>query len=133
MRRASVAAMLEPELTLAEVARRLRMAGRPFLNVLGSIAQFEREIMLERQKEGIAAARAKGRYQGRKPTARAKTPEIKKLAAEGVRKAEIARRLAIGERSVYRMLQEDTGAGGCHDGSAELSGRAPMALQTGRV
>jgi len=82
-------------------------SGRLFLNMLGSIAQFEREIMLERQKDGIAAAQAAGRYRGRKPTARTKAPEIKKLFAEGVAKAEIARRLKIGERSVYRMLQEE--------------------------
>ena len=81
-------------------------AGRLFLNMLGAIAQFEREIMLERQKEGIAAAKAAGRYQGRKPTARAKAPEVKQLAAAGVAKAEIARRLGIGERSVYRVLHE---------------------------
>ena len=81
-------------------------AGRLFLNMLGAIAQFEREIMLERQKEGIAAAKAAGRYQGRKPTARAKAPKVKQLAAAGMPKAEIARRLGIGERSVYRVLHD---------------------------
>ena len=40
-------------------------------NMLGSIAQFERELMLERQREGIAKAKAEGKYKGRKPTARA--------------------------------------------------------------
>jgi DNA invertase Pin-like site-specific DNA recombinase len=78
--------------------------GRLFLNIVGSIAEFEREIMLERQREGIAAAKAEGKYEGRAPTARAKTAAIRKLAAEGVGKAEIARRLGVGERSVYRML-----------------------------
>jgi DNA invertase Pin-like site-specific DNA recombinase len=78
--------------------------GRLFLNIVGSIAQFEREIMLERQREGVAAAKAAGRYKGRAPTARRKADEIQKLAAEGVNKSEIARRLGIGERSVYRML-----------------------------
>jgi DNA invertase Pin-like site-specific DNA recombinase len=78
--------------------------GRLFLNIVGSIAEFEREIMLERQREGIAAAKAAGRYKGRAPTARNKTTEIRKLAAQGVGKAEIARRLGVGERSVYRML-----------------------------
>ena len=42
------------------------------LNVLGSVAQFEREVMLERQREGIAKAKGEGKYKGRKPTARAK-------------------------------------------------------------
>jgi len=56
------------------------------------------------QREGIAAAKADGRYKGRKPTARAKTGEIQKMAADGLGKSEIARRLGIGERSVYRVL-----------------------------
>jgi DNA invertase Pin-like site-specific DNA recombinase len=79
-------------------------AGRLFLNVLGSIAQFEREIMLERQRDGIAVAKAAGKFKGRKPTARAKADEIKALATQGVGKVEIARRLSISERSVYRAL-----------------------------
>jgi DNA invertase Pin-like site-specific DNA recombinase len=78
--------------------------GRLFLNIVGSIAEFEREIMLERQREGIAAAKAAGKYKGRAPTARAKAAEIRRLAAEGCGRAEIARRLGVGERSVYRML-----------------------------
>ena len=78
--------------------------GRLMLTVIGAIAQFEREIMIERQREGIAAAKAEGKYKGRAPTARRKAEEIRKLAAEGVGKAEIARRLGVGERSVYRML-----------------------------
>ena len=52
--------------------------GRLMLTMIGAIAQFEREIMLERQREGIAAAKAEGRYKGRKPTARAKVTEIRK-------------------------------------------------------
>jgi len=84
-------------------------AGRLFLNVLGSIAQFEREVMLERQRDGIAAAKAAGKFKGRKPTARAKAGEIRKLASEGVGKVEIARRLGVSERSVYRILAGLTG------------------------
>jgi DNA invertase Pin-like site-specific DNA recombinase len=78
--------------------------GRLMLTVIGAIAQFEREIMIERQREGIAAAKAEGKYKGRAPTARNKSAEIRRLAAEGIGKAEIARRLGVGERSVYRML-----------------------------
>jgi DNA invertase Pin-like site-specific DNA recombinase len=78
--------------------------GRLFLNIVGSIAEFEREIMIERQREGIAAAKADGKYKGRAPTARRKADDIRKLAAEGINKTEIARRLGVGERSVYRML-----------------------------
>jgi len=46
--------------------------GKLILNVLGGVAQFEREIMLERQREGIAKAKADKKYKGRTPTARAK-------------------------------------------------------------
>ena len=75
-----------------------------FLNIVGSIAEFEREMMLERQREGIARAKAEGKYKGPKPTARAKAGEIRKLAAEGVSKVEIARRLGMHRASVYRAL-----------------------------
>jgi DNA invertase Pin-like site-specific DNA recombinase len=78
--------------------------GSLLLNVLGAIAQFEREMMLERQREGIAKAKSEGKYKGRKPTARAKSAEIHQLLGEGVSKAEIARRLGISEMSVYRVL-----------------------------
>jgi hypothetical protein len=48
-------------------------------------ACFERELMLERQREGIAKAKAEGKYKGRKPTAQARSAEIKALKADGVR------------------------------------------------
>jgi DNA invertase Pin-like site-specific DNA recombinase len=79
--------------------------GRLMLTVLGGVAQFEREMMLERQREGIAKARAEGRYKGRRPTARAKTKEIEALATEGLSKAAIAARLGISKRSVFRILE----------------------------
>jgi DNA invertase Pin-like site-specific DNA recombinase len=74
------------------------------LNVLGAIAQFERQIMLARQREGIAKAKAEGKYRRRKPTARAKSDQVRALAAEGRTRAEIAQRLGVSERSVYRVL-----------------------------
>jgi DNA invertase Pin-like site-specific DNA recombinase len=74
------------------------------LNVLGSIAQFEREIMLERQREGIAKAKADGKYKGRKPTARAKADEVRSLKAKGMRPTDIAKEVGIGRASVYRIL-----------------------------
>ncbi|TCP60674.1 DNA invertase Pin-like site-specific DNA recombinase [Rhodovulum bhavnagarense] len=83
--------------------------GRLLLTVLGGIAQFEREIMLERQREGIAKAKAAGKYKGRKPTARAKADEVLKLHREGVGGTEIARRVGIGRASVYRILNEADG------------------------
>ncbi len=78
--------------------------GKLVLNVLGAIGQFEREVMLERQREGVAKAKAEGKYKGRKPTARAKSDDIIKLAGEGVKREDIAKRLGIGVASVYRVL-----------------------------
>ncbi len=78
--------------------------GKLMLNVLGSIAQFEREMMLERQREGIAKAKAEGKYKGRKPTAREKATEVLRLLGQGYKKHEIAQRLSISQRSVYRIV-----------------------------
>jgi DNA invertase Pin-like site-specific DNA recombinase len=74
------------------------------LTLLGGIAQFEREIMLERQREWIAKARALGKYKGRKATARAKQVDVVRLKAEGLGATETAKRLGLGRASVYRML-----------------------------
>ncbi|MGE7470058.1 recombinase family protein [Bosea sp. NPDC003192] len=79
--------------------------GRLMLNVLGSVAQFEREIMLERQREGIAKAKAAGKYKGRAPTAKAKEAEVVRLADQGISMSEIARQLDIGKASVHRILK----------------------------
>src|SRR6516162_6386008 len=78
--------------------------GKLILTVLGAIAAFEREMMLERQREGIARAKAEGKYKGRKPTARNEANQVRALAAEGVSKVEIARRLGMHRASVYRAL-----------------------------
>ncbi|WP_170446233.1 recombinase family protein [Ruegeria arenilitoris] len=80
--------------------------GKLMLNVLGSIAQFEREMMLERQREGIAKAKAEGKYKGRKPTARMRASEVLQLLGQGYKKHEIAQRLSISQRSVYRIVSE---------------------------
>jgi len=78
--------------------------GRLMLTVLGGVAQFEREVMLERQREGVAQAKAAGKYKGRQPVARDKRQEVVRLAAEGLTKATIAHRLNLGEATVYRIL-----------------------------
>lgn len=80
--------------------------GRLMLTMLGAIAEFERSLMLERQREGIARAKAEGKYRGRKPTARARLADIQALRADGVGATEIAQRLGIGRGSVYRVLAE---------------------------
>lgn len=78
--------------------------GKLMLTMLGGIAEFEREMMLERQREGIAKAKAEGKYKGRKPTAMGQSETIRQLASEGLTKAVIAQRLGVSERSVYRAL-----------------------------
>jgi DNA invertase Pin-like site-specific DNA recombinase len=78
--------------------------GRLMLAVIGAVGQFEREMMLERQRDGIAKAQREGRYKGRVPTARRKATDIIRLKQEGVRPTEIASRLGIGRASVYRVL-----------------------------
>jgi DNA invertase Pin-like site-specific DNA recombinase len=78
--------------------------GRLMFNMLGAIAQFERELMLERQREGVAKAKAEGKYKGRAPTARAKASEVRRLRGEGVGATAIGKRLNISRASVYRVL-----------------------------
>lgn len=78
--------------------------GKLMLNILGGVAEFEREMMLERQREGIAKAKAEGRYKGRKPTARARHAEIVALRANGLSMNAIAARLGIGKGSVARAI-----------------------------
>lgn len=78
--------------------------GKLMLTVLGGVAQFEREIMLERQREGVAKAKATGKYKGRKPIATDLRQEVVHLCADGMTKTQIARQLNIGEASVYRIL-----------------------------
>ena len=79
--------------------------GKLMLTMLGAIAAFERDLMLERQREGIAKAKGEGRYQGRAPTARRKADEVRALWAEGVPATAIADRLHIGRSSVYRIIE----------------------------
>lgn len=78
--------------------------GKLMLTLLGGVAEFEREIMLERQREGIAKAKAEGKYKGRKPTAKAKANEAKSLVAAGKGATQIAEFLGISRASVYRII-----------------------------
>ena len=71
------------------------------LTILAGVATWEREIMLERQREGIAAAKAEGRYKGR--SASIDAAEIKRLAAT-MGPAAIAKQLGIARSSVYRLM-----------------------------
>ena len=78
--------------------------GKCFLDMLGVFAEFETRLRHERQMEGIKKAKEKGVYKGRKQTL--DVAKIKELAADGLMKTEIAKRLGIGRASVYRALND---------------------------
>jgi DNA invertase Pin-like site-specific DNA recombinase len=80
--------------------------GRLMLSVLGAVAAFEREIMLERQRVGIDKARAEGRYRGRKPTQSTRKAEVDALIAAGIGPADAARQLGMARSTVYRIIGE---------------------------
>jgi DNA invertase Pin-like site-specific DNA recombinase len=81
-------------------------SGRLMLNMFGSFAQFEREIMLERQREGVQRAKAAGLYKGRQPTALAHTANVVSLREQGLSMGAIAKREGIGIGSVHRILSK---------------------------
>jgi DNA invertase Pin-like site-specific DNA recombinase len=78
-------------------------AGKCFLDMLGVFAEFETNLRRERQLEGIADAKARGVYKGRKPSI--DTAKVKALKAEGMGASAIANALRIGRASVYRALE----------------------------
>ena len=79
-------------------------AGRAMAAMLAVFAAFEREVLQERTRAGMAHARQNGKRLGRPATAAAHNAEIRKLHRAGVSKSEIARRLQIGRTSVRRIL-----------------------------
>ena len=75
------------------------------LQLLGAVGQFERALIKERQREGIAIAKAKNLYKGRKPKLdKAGVENLQQMAANGVKKVEIAAKLGISRASVYAYL-----------------------------
>ena len=78
--------------------------GKLMLTILGGIAQFEREMMLERQREGVAKAKEDGKYTGRKAIDTTRRATIIRLNTEGLTKIEIANQVGVGEATVYRVL-----------------------------
>ncbi|GLW35662.1 helix-turn-helix domain-containing protein [Actinoplanes regularis] len=81
------------------------------LSVLGAFAEFERALILERQREGIAVAKQRGIYTGRKPVL---TPDqaarLRERVAAGERKADLAREYGISRETVYSYLRAETAA-----------------------
>lgn len=80
--------------------------GQLVVTILASFAQMERNMMLERQKEGIAKARESGKYIGRKPLPEEIRTSVKTLLATGASKVWIANHLKIGQASVFRIAKE---------------------------
>jgi DNA invertase Pin-like site-specific DNA recombinase len=74
------------------------------LTIMGGVAEWERQIMLERQREGIAKAKGEGKYKGRKPTVRLQAADIKARVAAGEKPAHIARTLGVARSSVYLAI-----------------------------
>jgi putative DNA-invertase from lambdoid prophage Rac len=79
-------------------------AGRAMAGLFAIFAEFEREILRERTRAGLAHARQNGKRLGRPVTAGLHAAEVRKLHRAGISKSEIARRLAIGRTSVRRIL-----------------------------
>jgi DNA invertase Pin-like site-specific DNA recombinase len=77
------------------------------LSMMGAFAEFERALILERQREGIEQARAAGKYLGRKPALTGKTKaELKQRAGAGEPKAGLAREYGISRETLYKYLKE---------------------------
>ena len=83
-------------------------AGRAMAGLLAVFVAFEREILGERTRAGLAQARQSGKRLGRPATAAAHAAEIRRLHRAGVAKAEIARRLRVGRTSVRRILGDSS-------------------------
>jgi DNA invertase Pin-like site-specific DNA recombinase len=81
-------------------------AGKVMLTMMGAFAEFEREIMLERQKEGIEKAKEEGKYIGRRPIPAEIVQAVETFLETGVSKTWIAKRLNIGEATVYRIAKK---------------------------
>jgi DNA invertase Pin-like site-specific DNA recombinase len=76
------------------------------MDTIVTISQFERQIISERWREGIAKAKREGKFKGRTPTAPAKADEVKRLAASGLPKCKIAQEVGISKRTVFRILSD---------------------------
>ena len=92
-------------LSLEEKIDTSSAAGELIFHVFGAIAHFERRLISERTRDGIAAARAKGKLPGRQPLDTDKISAALKLVAASVSPAEAARQLGIGRSTVYREMK----------------------------
>ena len=80
--------------------------GQLMLTMLAAIAEFERAIMLERQREGIDIAKEEGRYKGRKPIEETKLQQVQTLIDGGMSISKAVSQVGIGRRTYYKALEE---------------------------
>lgn len=92
--------------SLSEALDLTTPSGRALAGMLAVFAEFERDILRDRVKAGIAQARKEGRPHGRPPTVAKHAPEVRKLSQEGISKREIARRIGISRASVRHLLED---------------------------
>jgi DNA invertase Pin-like site-specific DNA recombinase len=86
------------------------MAGL-MLSVMGAFAEFERALIRERQREGIALAKRRGAYRGRKKAlSQTAVAQLRGRIAEGISKAKVAREFGISRQTLYQYLQGGDGA-----------------------
>ncbi|HME84741.1 MAG TPA: recombinase family protein [Roseiarcus sp.] len=91
-------------LSLEEKIDTSSAAGELIFHVFGAIAHFERRLIAERTKDGIAAARAKGKRPGRKPVDSEKVRAALKLVEAGLSPTAAAKQLSLGRSTVYREM-----------------------------
>ena len=105
----------ERGVTVEFVKNQLRFAGdtdamsKLMLTMLAAFGEFERDLIRERQREGIAIAKAKGVYKGRQRALTAEQAnEMRRMAAEGMPKAELARAYGVSRETVYQYLRSQS-------------------------
>ena len=104
---ATVALLKERGIGLLSLEERIdtsSAAGELVFHVFGAIAHFERRLIAERTKDGLAAARARGQRPGRRPLDRDKVAAALKLVAAGLSPTGVARQLGLGRSTVYREV-----------------------------
>ena len=80
--------------------------GKLMLTMFAAMAQFEREMMLERQRLGILRAKEQKKYAGRAPVPKSKVEQVLLLKTQGIKPPEIAKQLSLGRSTVYRLIQQ---------------------------
>jgi len=80
--------------------------GQLMLTMLAAIAEFEKGIMLERQREGIDIAKEDGKYKGRKPIEETKLQQVQKLVEGGISVSKAVSEVGIGRRTYYKAIEE---------------------------